>query len=349
VADNALPFYLDHEIEGKRIMIFDDSLIFGSTMDSVRNYIQSRKGIPFCTAYVVDRRNFFGEGKLQTDPIRPSEYSSLPIDYKHSLWPADIRIHHDHLVRSLLDTPNHYNLDFPTIQIKVNSLESASLPLFLQIVRHCFNTDSVIDLSSSDSAANGLFRFTVLLPTPSNAVFNTDKIFYRPYTKIRLTFATNTQQIRITPIVQLSIDDTFDLDESPFVQETLNNYWKQLIKPTQQDIFLKQSLFRLMTSLVTTLFLKEEASSFISEIIEKCATADITFLDGDVKSSIGNKNAALLSNIYQEYAPADLFKHSGQISDEQAAHIDDTNQQQLIERIITFWNEKPHLTTQSHI
>ena len=343
VSDNTLPFYLDHEIEGKRIMIFDDSLIFGSTMDSVRNYIQSRKGIPFCTAYVIDRRNFFGEGKLQTDPVRPSEYFSLPIDYKHSLWPADIRMHHDHIVRRLLDTPNHYNLDFPTIQIKVNSLESASLPLFLQLVKHCFNTDKVIDLSSSDSAVNGLFRFTVLLPTPSNAVFNTDKIVFRPYTKIRLTFSTNTQQIRITPIVQLSIDDTFDLDESPFVQETLNNYWKQLVKPTQQDIFLKQSLFRLMTSLVTTLFLKEEASSFISQIMGKCATADITFLDGDVKSSIGHRNAAELSNIYQMYQPLGLFKPTGSTSDEHSVQIDDTNQKELIDRLNAFWSEKPHL------
>ena len=148
VSDNALPFYADHEIAGKRILIFDDSLIFGSTMDSVRNYIQNRKGIPFCAAYVVDRRHFFGEGKFQTDSVRPSEYSSLPIEYKHCLWSSDIRIHHDHLVRRLLDTPNHYNLDFPTIQIGVNSLHTASLPLFLQMVRNCFNTDRVIDVSS---------------------------------------------------------------------------------------------------------------------------------------------------------------------------------------------------------
>ena len=160
---------------------------------------------------------------------------------------------------------------------------------------------------------------------------------------MRLTFSTKTHQIRITPIVQLSINDAFGLNEMPFVREELNDYWTTLDKPTLQDIFLKQSLFRLMTSLVTTLFLKEEASTFISQVMENCASSDVTFLDGDVKLSIGYRNAEKLINIYQMYQPKGLFKSVVSTSDEHSAQIDDTNQKELIDRLNTFWSVKPHL------
>jgi hypothetical protein len=129
ISNHALPFLSDSEIEGKRILLFDDSIIFGSTMNEVRNYLLKRRAIVSCAAYVADRTSFLGELEPgQVGMVFPSSHVRMPIRIKHRLWPSAVRRHHSSVISALLRTPSHYNLDFPTISVKLSSFASSEIP-----------------------------------------------------------------------------------------------------------------------------------------------------------------------------------------------------------------------------
>ena len=351
-SDNALPFISDSEIKGKRILIFDDSVIFGSTMYETREYVHSRGGIPYCASYVIDRRNFLGEGKLQTDQISPSEYSFIPIEYKHKYWPSDIRIHHDYLVRCLLDTLSHYNLDFPTAQISLDTLSSETIPIFINSLKNSLKAEKIEDISSADSSTKGLYRFSALMPTPSNRLFGNEKFVFRPYTKVRITISTSRNTIWVTPIIQLSMDETFNVSERVFSDKILNEYWNNLIKPKREDIKEKQSLFKMVTSLVTTLYLKEIVDLCSLSLIEQFDNFKSVFLNFDIKLTFGKENAEALSEIFNSYSGTQIIDQVDDTSnnvffrtniEDQLNSTDDDAQLSLVNKIIKFWKVKPHL------
>ncbi|MDI6890841.1 MAG: phosphoribosyltransferase [Thermodesulfovibrionales bacterium] len=78
ISHHALPFISDSEIKSKRILLFDDSVIYGSIMSEMRDYLSKRGAIVFCAAYVVDRFNFYGETEPEHHTYAiPSEFCSL--------------------------------------------------------------------------------------------------------------------------------------------------------------------------------------------------------------------------------------------------------------------------------
>jgi orotate phosphoribosyltransferase len=55
VTQHALPFFGPDTLSGKRVLIFDDSVIFGSTLASAYEDLRRRGALPFCASYVVGR------------------------------------------------------------------------------------------------------------------------------------------------------------------------------------------------------------------------------------------------------------------------------------------------------
>jgi len=63
----ALPFLPLSVLKGQRVLIFDDSLIFGATMWEVRHYLRTRGARVTCAAYIIDRETFYGESRYPTE------------------------------------------------------------------------------------------------------------------------------------------------------------------------------------------------------------------------------------------------------------------------------------------
>src|ERR1017187_8802978 len=117
VSQHTLPFLSDDAIRGRRILIFDDSVIYGSTLRHIYEYLVSRGGIPSCAAYIADKVHFFGE---DSRPGPPSPHANLPVQAKHRLSPALVTLHHDALIRAVLSTSREYNPDFPTTSFQLD-------------------------------------------------------------------------------------------------------------------------------------------------------------------------------------------------------------------------------------
>jgi orotate phosphoribosyltransferase len=115
VSHSALPYLPDSALRGKRVLLVDDSVIFGSTMAKTREYLFSRGSSVFCASFCVDRMSFLGEDHENTGRVTPSKHSSIPVLSRWKFWPNQVRRHHDLLVRSLLCSPEHFNLDFVTV------------------------------------------------------------------------------------------------------------------------------------------------------------------------------------------------------------------------------------------
>ncbi|MDO9230604.1 MAG: phosphoribosyltransferase [Syntrophales bacterium] len=343
LSDSALPFLPNEALARKRILIFDDSLIFGSTMAAVREYVLAREAIPYCCTYVVDRRNFFGETKIPNEFLQPSPHSRLPIDYGHKMWPAEIRVHHDLLVRRLLNSPYHYNMDFPTVQFTLDALAGSTVIRFVNSVCACFGGSKAFDISSADCASKRVYRFTVLMPTPSDELFSNGCASFRPHTKIRLTFAADERIVQMTPIVQLWMPDDFGSHEAPFAELTLNDSWRNLTKPSPTDRYYKQSLFRLLTSFVTTLYLRQVLELLASHLPPDISLATTSFLDGDLKASLGWRNAAILSQMSLREIRVGLFVDGALVPLRGFQPPSDSEQTRLVDLLTSYWQAVPHL------
>jgi len=343
LSDSALPFLPNEALSKKRILIFDDSLLFGSTMAAIREYVLEREAIPYCCTYVIDRRNFFGETKLPNEIFSSSPHSRLAIDYGHKLWPGEIRVHHDLLVRRLLNSPNHYNMDFPTVQFTLNALTRSTVIRFVNSVCDSSVGSKAFDISSADCASERLYRFTLLMPTPCDELFSNGCASFRPHTKIRLTFAVDKRIVQMTPIVQLFMADDFGSNEAPFTDPSLNDSWRKLSKPSPNDRYYKQSLFRLLTSYVTTLYLRNAIDSLTPHLPPDISLSTTSFLDSDLKASIGWRNAATLSQIYLREKHPPIFVDRVTMPPGEFQPLSDPEQMRLVDLLTSYWQAAPHL------
>ncbi len=93
VSQHAIPFMEEGEILDKRILVFDDSIIFGSTMAEVAGYLQARGATVSNAAYVVDR--------TFRDPSNPNSSTLKPLVICKELNKEQVRIHHAELVHKI--------------------------------------------------------------------------------------------------------------------------------------------------------------------------------------------------------------------------------------------------------
>jgi hypothetical protein len=102
---HALPFLGQSELYGRRVLLFDDSVIYGSTMADVGDYLTGRGCLVIYAAYVADRQTFFGEGTFP-----PSPFLSLKPQIQRQLAPDDVPRHHAGLVQEIFDSGLDLNL-----------------------------------------------------------------------------------------------------------------------------------------------------------------------------------------------------------------------------------------------
>ena len=343
VSNNALSFMADSEILGRRVLIFDDSLIFGSTMASIMNYVYERGAIPLCAAYVVDRRNFFGEGKEEGDFSAPSAFSNLPLYYKHKLWPNDIRVHHDTLVRRLLNTPSHYNIDFPTAIVHAAPFSRDSVSYVTSLIRSHLGVEQLFDVTSADSAAHNIYRFSAPLPNQPHELLKTRFVDIRPFSKARFTIAGDLGQIRITPTIQLMMADFMPDGTRIFGSDRLQRQWDTLRKPHVNDRYAKQSTFRLLTYFISTLAAAEITRVATLALAKFSPSPRYSFLSSDIEMSVGRENAATLASIFTRAASESIKNFHGRPSVRCEPAGVEPVQGELVQQVADSWKYRPYL------
>lgn len=301
VSHHALPFLPDSHLRQARVLLLDDSVIFGSSMARLQEYLSGRGAIVFCAAYAANRTSFYGEVPPgSTGPGVASPHSGLPLRVRCRLWPDAIRTHHASLVRSVLRTPLNYNPDFPTFRLKLAAFLPADVPFISRCLRATRGVRGLFDVSSPASAAAGVFRHTALFERETWDLAPGPGVTCRPYSKARITYTPKTGEVRVTPVVQLAMDGSVDHSHIRFADDTLHALWRTLTPPAaRDDPFYKTSLFRLLTAF-TALVVGEELLRRIAEALPaELAPIAVDLEAHDLGAILGDANRAAMLQAWQ--------------------------------------------------
>lgn len=345
VSHYALPFLSDSQIKGKRVLLFDDSVIFGSTMSKIRDYLITRGGTVFCASYVVDRFSLYGETKSGSGGYDiPSKFCNLPIRSKHRLWPDAIRRHHSILIRSLLQTSSHYNLDFPTFCLRVPEYSSGDIPYLITLLRKTNIFREFFDVSSSASSEHGIYRYAGLFEPLSWNLFPEDGLFCRQYSKTRTTFVPRLGEIQFTPIPQLTMTGSTIYEDVNFTDDTLLPLWHRLHPPYhREDPFYHQALFRLLTSFVAVIMGEVIVRQSTLALRLEFPVKQIRLLPDDIRCVIGIANSRALEKIFSllrvlSVIPGQSTKKLGTI-----VNFRESFDQNFFRAVVNAWRRYPNL------
>ncbi len=311
ISNHALSFFSDEDIRQKKVLLFDDSVIYGSTLSSVRKHLINRGAIVFCASYVIDREEFFGE--INPDNfqyLKPSPFSEINIEFEKKMWSEEIKKHHYLLVNTLLQTPRDYNLDFPTIKLRLPNFDNYDIPFIIHQLKKSSMIRDIIDVSTPLSIVGGIYRYTGIFSSFNKTIFAVDGLDWLPNSKIRLTFIPELNEIRIKPMPLLVMNESIGFQDVKFHDTKLNDFWQTLSSPNLNDEFFHQGVFRLLT-FVTSLVLGKFVSNQFNSLLETEFPVNITEIDDeDIRVSLGNNNsdklAAMWTTLFDKELRLDL-------------------------------------------
>jgi len=344
VSHHALPFLPDSAIEQSTTLLFDDSVVFGSTMKSVRDYLLSRGACVSCASYVVDRETFYGDLPPASRTLAAaSPHSIIPLRYAHLLWPAAIRRHHDALVRAILGSPNHYNFDFPTFRFTLNPDSTHEPVLLAAALAELPGARGVFEISSVASTQNDIYRYTVLLEPERQDLFADDSVSYRGYLKLRALFAPSLGEVRLTPIPQLTISDAAQFAEVRFRDERLNALWHTLRSPRDGDPWYSQALLRLLGIFVGICLGAPLARLFASSLLGREPEGRLTLLEDELRFMTGEDNCARLEAALSTLGVVGSDLLSVGPGDHHPSPVSEAEDSDLTAKILQVWDSNPHL------
>lgn len=342
ISNHALPFLDDTYIKPNKVLLFDDSVICGSTINDIRSYLLERGAKVYCASYVIDRSNFLGENKKGSNTeYNKSHFSSIPITYRHKLWPNQIAVHHNHLIRSVIKTPSHYNLDFPTFRYQVGSYTYSDIPYFIQLIKESEVVKRIFDVSPMHSIQNRIYRYTGFLKNLDWIIFKSKNIEFSPYTKLRFTFIPTIGEIHLRPILQLLVRDVANGWKVKFNDKTVDHYWNMLNSPRREDKFYSQSMFRLLTSFLS-IFIGEFHNRYIkNSFLNKFGDFNIKLDLDDIHMTTGTKNAELLNEFYINLKKINNLDQILIQNDQSKLNLEEPIDSNLIDIISEYWRKHP--------
>ena len=297
ISNSALPYLPDSVLKDKRVLVIDDSVIFGSTMARTREYLFSRGASVFCASFCVDRMSFFGEDHENSGRVRPSMYSSIPLLSKFKFWPNQVRRHHDLLVRSLLCSSEHYNLDFPTYIFRAMPFPEEDVAYICRSITSTKGIVGIEDVSTAVASSAGVYRFSSHTSVNLSQLLANREILLKPYGKVRLTVVPSEGEIRMTPIVQLAFPDGGELNIA-FTRDVLNRTWAKFDLPKRDDRYYKQAVFQLLTSVMSIVCGEALVRQLGDNIKEELGEFTLTLDHNDIAFTVGMENARLLNGLH---------------------------------------------------
>ena len=344
VSQYALPFLSENDIRRKNVLLFDDSVIFGSTMKNVRDYLLSMDAVVSCASYVVDRTAFYGHVRWGSSAApTKSPHSLIPLQYKHLLWPSQIRQHHDRLVGAIQGSTNHYNFDFPTFRLTLPPGFAEDIPFYVLGLRNLPGVLGVFETSSTASTQNGIYRYSVLLNPRAQDVFGTDLVQYRSHLKLRVLFAPDFGDIRLIAIPQLTISNRAQFSDVVFNDPRLTAVWQTLHPPRDGDPWYSQALLRLLGIFVGTCLGASLARLFAASILRREPGDQLTLVEDDLNFVTGHANSGVLTGALQLLCSVGI----GQLSDDGQTlgclAVLDSEDESLVNMILQAWRTKAFL------
>lgn len=348
VSQHALPFLSDNDVRQKNVLLFDDSVVFGSTMKSVRDYLLSRDAVVSCASYVVDRTAFYGHVRRGSSamPIE-SPHSSIPLLYKHLLWPSQIRQHHNSLVGAILGSINHYNFDFPTFRLTLPPGFAEEIPFYVLGLRNLPGVLGVFETSSIASTQNGIYRYSVLLNPRAQDVFGTDSVQYRSHLKLRVLFAPGFGEIRLTAIPQLTITDRAQFSDVALNDPRLTAVWRTLHPPQDGDPWYSQALLRLLGIFVGICLGAPLAQLFAASILGREPGDQLTLMEDELNFMTGHANCGVLTGALRLLCDVGIGQLSGDGRVFGHLAAPDSEDEALATMILQAWRTKASLKPQA--
>jgi hypothetical protein len=301
LADYSLPFLRDSDIAGKTILLFDDSVIFGSTLSKMREYLLARGATVFCAAYILDRFSFLGETDPATgDSAGGSIHREIPVRANRRLWPDEIRRHHNKLINSILETKRDYNLDFPKIRITTSAYSDADIPYLLKLLQKAQGFSNLHDVSSGASSASGVYRYTALVEPNLSAALLGGGLSFRPYSKVRMIFIPDGSEIYLTPIPQLTLTNDA-LRKVDFQDPTLHGLWQKFtMPPAYEDELYPKAVFRLLTFFIGSILGEWVNRNLTAALLPELSVNDCALVDDDITPALGRENSEALKQIWSD-------------------------------------------------
>lgn len=344
-SQHALPFVGDYDLNRKNILLFDDSVVFGSTMNDVREYLVSRGAIVSSASYVVDRTSFFGEIRPNSGSVaEPSKspHSWIPLKYRHRLWPSLVRQHHSALVSAILGSLNHYNFDFPTFQLKLPTNSFDEIPFYVKALGDLPGVTEVRETASIASTQKGVYRYSALMNSSASALFSSNSVGYREHLKLRVLFAPAAREARITVLPQLTLGSSSTFSDVAFKSRGLANLWQMLEPPRDGDRWYSQALLRLLGIFVGCTLGEPLVRIFASAVLGRQPQHELCLMTDELKIIIGTANSFRLSENLGQLGQlgserlSSTTHSSGLVSPE----LEDET---LSDKILQAWAERPAL------
>lgn len=343
VTQFTLPLLPDEAIDGRRILVFDNSVIYGSTLSGTHDYLVSRGGIPTCATYIADSASFYGDGP----GLFPSPHAVLPIRVKHRLSPALVVQHHDTVIQSILRTSLDYNPEFSSTTFLLADSDAATAAILPLVLGQHPQVRRIADVSSAVSVGAGVHKYSLLLRGCSVPMFASANVAVTEHSKGRVCFDRQTNGLRLTSLAQVILKHGTDPSEVEFADATVNGYWRRLRYARRpQDELWPQAVFRLITAVASTV-LNARLARPIPRLLDdhyRCQPGQFNL--SDLSVVITDDNAVILSELFAALVecPAESTSAvrpvtSALISPSRRSR----DERQLADSISQLWSRKPLL------
>lgn len=345
VTQYTLAFLCDSEICDKRVLIFDDSVVYGSTLAGVYDYVVARKGLATCAAYIADRAHFFGEG---SDRQKPSPHVGLPLQVKHRLSPHLVTVHHDAVIQAVLGTSLEYNPDFASASFCLAESEGIAEILPYALSRHRV-IRRLFEVSSATSVKSGLHRYTGLLKAVRFPVFASPELVVGPFSKVRFFLDTKRGVLKSTALAQVRMKKSLLPSAVVCENPVAGKYWERLVFPDSRDSYWPQAMSRLATAFASTV-INAVVCRDIPELLavaHECSKP--TFVQQDLDVILTGPNMLMLQAMFDEIVSAaeDIKCPIRDADDDSQSNMERTGDDQLIASIERLWVASPEYRPQT--
>jgi hypothetical protein len=201
-SERAIQFLDPGYFAGRSVLLFDDTIGFGSTMETARALLAERGARVECAAIAVDRDAFLGGG-LIGQHLKPSRYFfSLKPDFLVAATNEQLDIMHGLEVRDFASMGKPYMFDFPIYEVNLQpEIKEYTSVLVAKLIGETpanpFLWPSCGDIRHFSIPIDEKFLAS-LFPKHS------DFLKWQGFSKLRIFIDYERRKMRFVPIIQIS-------------------------------------------------------------------------------------------------------------------------------------------------
>lgn len=205
ISERALGFLPASFFHGKQVVLFDDTINFGSTMAETRSNLIALGANVDCIAIAIDRQAFLGETVGNVSTVPSKFVSDLNPKYLLKASTAELDILHGLEIQGFRTMGKPYMFDFPVYEVSVRPSIRECNPTYLaSILGESENAPFIWPSADYPSATIRHFG----LPISSDVLQRlfpetSDCLEWQPFSKIRLFIDYAQLKLRFVPVIQL--------------------------------------------------------------------------------------------------------------------------------------------------